>query len=108
MGEEEEGTIYYWQKDTGRAEGYGQPWLPLPAGGGCHQQEGADGLCVETWPHPSIHVNTAELLNADTECHGMHSDKAKPHIPHLVFLKTQNDISKRNININTCNIIVKC
>ena len=42
MGEEEEGKLYHWQKDRGRAEGYGQPWLPLSAGAGCHQQEGAD------------------------------------------------------------------
>ena len=30
--------------------------------------------------HPSIHLNTAALLHAYTDTHGMHSNKAKPLI----------------------------
>ena len=62
-GGEEEEQLYHWHKDGGLAEGYGQPWLPFPAGGCCQQQQGADGLCGETGQHLSIHLNTAALLH---------------------------------------------
>ena len=53
-GGEEEEQLYHWHKDGGWAEGYGQPWLPLPAGSFTHTNH-SDGQLRGMANHEGTH-----------------------------------------------------